>query len=104
MGKNHASYKVDKGIVGTPEVDEHVMVALYELMQLTGGNKGDLFRLTSGFRKDSKKKASSHKHASAIDIGSGNDSKKLMSFFLKIILFQKGNQKKVLILIIIHMN
>ncbi len=94
MGKNHASYKVDEGIVGTPEVDEHVMVALYELMQLTGGNKGDLFRLTSGFRKDSKKKASSHKHASAIDIGSGNDSKKLMSFFFKDYTVPKGQSKK----------
>jgi len=83
MGKNHASYEVDEGIVGTPIVDEHVMVALYELMQLTGDKKGDLFRLTSGFRKNSEKIASSHTHASAIDIGSGNDSKKLMSFFFK---------------------
>ena len=74
MGKNHASYKVDEGIVGTPIVDEHVMVALYELMQLTGDEKGDLFRVTSGFRNedDWTKDASSHKHASAIDIGSGN--------------------------------
>ena len=94
MGKNHASYDIDEGIVGTPIVDEHVMVALYELMQLTGDKKGDLFRLTSGFRKDSEKIASSHTHASAIDIGSGNDSKKLMSFFFKDYTVPKGQGKK----------
>lgn len=94
MGKNHASYDIDEGIVGTPIVDEHVMVALYELMEKTGGNKGDLFRLTSGFRKDSEKIASSHTHASAIDIGSGNDSKKLMSFFFKDYTVPGGQSKR----------
>jgi len=95
MGKNHASYEIDKGIEGAPIVDEHVMVALYELMQLTGDEKGDLFRVTSGFRnKDNwTKDASSHKHASAIDIGSGNDSKKLMSFFFKNYTVPKGQSK-----------
>jgi len=96
MGKNHASYTVDEGIVGTPIVDEHVMVALYELMQLTGDEKGDLFRVTSGFRNedDWTKDASSHKHASAIDIGSGKDSKKLMSFFFKDYTVPGGQSKK----------
>ena len=96
MGKNHASYKIDKDIVGTPIVDEHVMVALYELMQLTGDEKGDLFRVTSGFRNedDWTKDASSHKHASAIDIGSGKDSKKLMSFFFKDYTVPGGQSKK----------
>ena len=96
MGKNHASYEIDKDIVGTPIVDEHVMVALYELMQLTGDEKGDLFRVTSGFRNedDWTKDASSHKHASAIDIGSGKDSKKLMSFFFKDYTVPGGQSKK----------
>ena len=65
------------------QLDEHAMVALYDLMGQTGKTEDYLFRLNSAYRTKHKK-ASSHAHASALDISSkSNEHRALLDFFFE---------------------
>jgi hypothetical protein len=65
------------------QLDEHAMVALFDLMGQIGETEDYLFRLNSAYRTKHKK-ASSHAHASAIDIRStSNEHRALLDFFFE---------------------
>jgi hypothetical protein len=65
------------------QLDEHAMVALYDLMGQIGETEDYLFRLNSAYRTKHKK-ASSHAHASALDISStSNEHRALLDFFFE---------------------